>query len=365
MRVLLFTARFGDGHQQVAAALHEAFQQRGVTTIEQDCHEATNRWLAAVSRRSYELATQFTPWLYGWSYHVTARFSIEHPFWDWLAVSTRKAALESVRTYRPDAVIQVFPDHALATKRPQGPRPFTAVVVTDYAVHPHWFHPAADAYFLPAEGLLPRARALAGPRPALWVSGIPVRPQFRERQDPPVQAQLPYIVVATGGRGVFFGLRDVLEALHHHFPDHRVYVMCGRNERMRMEIERLSSVLPRVAGLPFVENVASWFQHASFAVIKAGGLTVTECVVSRCPMVVYRPQPGQEEENARFMEQAGAARCAWRVPELMDHLEALKDPGARTAMAQACGRLARPHAADVIADQILTILRARRQGFGS
>lgn len=365
MRILIFTGRFGDGHQQVSTVLREALEARGVTIMEQDCHEATNRWLAAISRRSYELATQFTPWLYGWSYQVTARLSTENPFWDWLAVSTRKAALEAVQMFRPDAVLQVFPDHALATRRRKGPRPFTAVVLTDYAVHPHWFHPAADAYFLPAEELVTRARRLAGPRARLWASGIPVRSQFREVQPRPAEAHRPYIVVATGGRGVFYGLKETLEVLHTAFGDHDIYVMCGRNERMRSEIERWREGWPNVHGLPFVGNVAAWFQHASFAVIKAGGLTVTECLVSGCPMLIYKPQPGQEEENARFMEMAGVALCASRLPELAEQLHKLKDPAVIQNMRRACERLARPHAADWIADQMVALLRKRRQGFGS
>lgn len=38
-------------------------------------------------------------------------------------------------------------------------------------------------------------------------------------------------------------------------------------------------------------------------------MTTTECLASKLPMVVINPIPGQEEENAQFLESKGV--CVW------------------------------------------------------
>ena len=42
-------------------------------------------------------------------------------------------------------------------------------------------------------------------------------------------------------------------------------------------------------------------------VTKPGGMTTTESLVSHLPMVIINPIPGQEEENAKFLEENGIA----------------------------------------------------------
>ena len=40
-------------------------------------------------------------------------------------------------------------------------------------------------------------------------------------------------------------------------------------------------------------------------ITKPGGLTTTESLASGLPIVVINPIPGQEEENAEFLEKKG------------------------------------------------------------
>ena len=46
---------------------------------------------------------------------------------------------------------------------------------------------------------------------------------------------------------------------------------------------------------------------SNLVVTKPGGLTVTESLASELPILIINPIPGQEEENAEFLEQSGAA----------------------------------------------------------
>lgn len=57
--------------------------------------------------------------------------------------------------------------------------------------------------------------------------------------------------------------------------------------------------------LPYTTQVPELMSIADFVVTKPGGLTSTESLVSGLPMVLINPIPGQEEENAQFLESAG------------------------------------------------------------
>lgn len=46
---------------------------------------------------------------------------------------------------------------------------------------------------------------------------------------------------------------------------------------------------------------------ADLAVTKPGGLTVSECLAVGLPMVLIAPIPGQEERNADYLMEQGAA----------------------------------------------------------
>ena len=43
-------------------------------------------------------------------------------------------------------------------------------------------------------------------------------------------------------------------------------------------------------------------------ITKPGGLTSSESMASHLPMIIINPIPGQEEENAEFLENYGVAR---------------------------------------------------------
>ena len=94
---------------------------------------------------------------------------------------------------------------------------------------------------------------------------------------------------------------------------------------------------------------------------KAGGLTCSEALIKRAPLVVFKPTPGQEVLNARFLASAGAAVLAESVEEVAATLAHwLTDPAAREQVREAQSRIARPDAAEAIARRVLGDIRATR-----
>lgn len=59
--------------------------------------------------------------------------------------------------------------------------------------------------------------------------------------------------------------------------------------------------------LSYTNEVPELMSISDLVVTKPGGLTTTESLASGLPMILINPIPGQEEENAEFLENSGVA----------------------------------------------------------
>jgi processive 1,2-diacylglycerol beta-glucosyltransferase len=85
---------------------------------------------------------------------------------------------------------------------------------------------------------------------------------------------------------------------------------------------------------------------ADLVVTKPGGLSVSECLAKAKPMLLVSPIPGQEERNADYLLEAGAAIKAVDGPTLEFKLaRLLANPGRLRAMSEAAHRIGTPRAA--------------------
>jgi len=162
------------------------------------------------------------------------------------------------------------------------------------------------------------------------------------------------VLVMGGGTGVG-PLAELAVRLEESGRGMQVMVVCGTNVRLRGEIDALpAGRTGRVRTLGFTQEVDVLLEACDAIVGKAGGLTCSEVLVKRAPLVVFRPTPGQEVRNARFLEAEGAARYADTVEDVVATVSGwLADPGARERVRAAQARLAQPGAATVIARRVL------------
>jgi processive 1,2-diacylglycerol beta-glucosyltransferase len=356
-KVLLLSASFGDGHRQVANALIPEFEKRHVEILTVDSFRTTSRKTARLNEQLYEQLTRYLPSLYGVSYHATAHLALNHWLWKWLARLSRKAAWDAIKEYEPDIVLQLFPDHALQ-KLPQNIRkkPQIGVILTDYAVHSRWFHSGADFYCFPHAVSAESAKKWILPNQHVRITGIPLRNQFAVSLSGRKNPSSPYVVVATGGRGVFPDLERVLRAIRIGFPSHRVVVLCGRNNQIFNRVSQFRKVDLLVEAVPFTDDMAALYRNAAFSVVKAGGLTVAECHACICPMVFYKPLSGQERINAKVSEKLGTGIVAEDIKEFRQCLHNLSSMY-MAEMKIACQDAARPNAAKDVVTEVLNRLR--------
>ena len=58
--------------------------------------------------------------------------------------------------------------------------------------------------------------------------------------------------------------------------------------------------------LSYTNQVPELMSVSDLVITKPGGLTTTESLASGLPLIIINPLPGQEEENAMYVEKSGA-----------------------------------------------------------
>jgi processive 1,2-diacylglycerol beta-glucosyltransferase len=167
-------------------------------------------------------------------------------------------------------------------------------------------------------------------------------------------------VQASGGHGVG-PVEETYRALLASTIPSQLVVVCGRNESAKA---RLAAIRPphrhRVKLLGFTERMRWLMAAADLLVTKPGGLTVSEALACGLPMVLVSPIPGQEERNADYLLENGAAVKAATPAALTGKVETLLSDEKRLAeMRRRAKKLGHPAAGEAVAAQALELLRGR------
>jgi processive 1,2-diacylglycerol beta-glucosyltransferase len=376
-RIAILHATAGSGHKRAAQSLATAIMQQApaATVREVDTLVFASRLYRGTYAASYNQMAAKAPRLWGVLYHSWAQAPIHRgtaPVRLALDRLNLRRLVRVVERESPDAVVctHFLPVEALAQARARGHmRVPLYCVITDFTAHPFWAFPDVDRYFVASDAVASELAGHGVPADRIEVTGIPVDPRFARkigrdaaRARMHVPAKRPAILVMGGGAGVG-PLSELANRLAALAPEPIVFVVCGTNDRLREEIQALpGSRAGSIRALGFTDEIDVLLEACDAVVSKAGGLTTSEALVKRTPLVVFKPTPGQEVRNAKFLEAGGAAVLADSVKAVETTVGRwLLDAAAREQVREAAGRLARPDAARTIAQRVLEAIPAMRR----
>lgn len=312
-----------------------------------------------VASNGYIGMVKMLPQLYKYIYDQAERATKVSAFKTWLHRYTALNLRQYIAELSPDVVVctHAFPCGVMAEyKREFADAPPVLGVVTDFVVHPFWIHRNIDAYAVatPAMRQALIARGVAADRIA--VSGIPVDPRFgandsREdaRRAIGLEPDRTTLLLMGGGLGIG-PLEKALRYLEPLDDDLQIVVVVGKNSRLEQRLGDIAQHMSkRVKVVGFVPNVYDYMRAADILVSKPGGLTSSEALAAGLPIVMLRPLPGQEERNARHLQEYGVgvrAQTSRDLSGIIDRL--LKTPDRLSKMRTNARRLARPDSAKTV-----------------
>lgn len=267
---------------------------------------------------------------------------------------------------RPLAVICT---HITAANTAVGARMMTGVefpvvcVPTDYEIEGWWPHKETDLFCVATEFMAETLRPRKVPERCIEVTGIPIRPGFSDPHDREhdcetfgVPSDKTLVLVMAGAAlpqpYVRFraAMEETLPYLRSFESMHFVFLP-GKDiayaKHLRSVFEGMK--LPNVTVLDYVDDMAALMRTCDLAILKSGGLTVTECLCAELPMILLGKSYGQEKANTTMLTSFGASMHATTSRELIMQLRHLHDNSeALHGLLVNAGALRRPNAAQDI-----------------
>jgi processive 1,2-diacylglycerol beta-glucosyltransferase len=335
--ILILSGDLGDGHKQAANAIKEASQLLSpeASVIIEDfvklTHPRMHRWL----KHAFLTGIKSFPFIYGYLYHKTRNTQPSRLLKRFNLLGLGRL-LELINSQRPDAIVCTFPVAAAAVSllKSSGVLSIPSVtVITDYTDHAYWVHPCTDLYLVGSYKVRRSLMNKGVPEEYIRVTGIPIKSAFHCNYDKTevrkrhgLAPERSTILIMGGGYGMIS--EELIELLKS--PDYskewQWIIVCGHNDTLRLSLQETLKESPhRVTITGFVETIHELMASADLLITKPGGLTTSEALAVGLPMLLYRPLPGQEQENAKYLTETGTAELVRRSSDLSSSLKRLLD----------------------------------------
>ena len=323
MNILIFYASYGGGHLNAAKSIYEYilnhYENNHIELI--DCMKYVNKTVEKVTTTAYREAAKKAPWVWGRIYNDSQKGPLAH-------LSTRSnkimaiKLLKLLREKKPDLIISTHPfSSQMCTylKRKGKVSAKIATIMTDFAPHDQWLvgSESTDYFFVANDKMKDYLMKKNIADKKIFVTGIPLSGRFLQKYDR--KEILDNYQLEDGKRNILFfgggefGLGksrtfEILDSLIKASKDMQMIAIAGKNEKMKTKFDEIvekSDATKRVKVLSFTNQVPELMSISDLVVTKPGGMTTTESLASGLPMIIINPIPGQEEENAEFLEGKG------------------------------------------------------------
>ena len=192
--------------------------------------------------------------------------------------------------------------------------------MTDFMPHEQWLvrNEFSDFFFVSNFNMKSLLMKEKINKDKIFVTGIPVSPKFQQEFNKEAifsEFGLQHnrkTVLFFGGGGLGIGKESTVKILKSFLEldqPLQVIAISGKNSKMKKHFDELAEIYgaDNLKVLEFTDKVPELMSISDLVVTKPGGLTTSESLVSELPMIIINPIPGQEEQNAQFLEAAGVA----------------------------------------------------------
>ncbi|PEI87568.1 diglucosyl diacylglycerol synthase [Bacillus pseudomycoides] len=361
-KVLILTAHYGNGHVQVAKTLAQTFRQKGIEDV----------IVCDLFGESHPVITDITKYLYLKSYTIGKElyrlfyYGVEKIYdkkiASWYANFGRKRLKTLLHAEKPDIVINTFPIIAVPELKKQTGFSIPVYnVLTDFCLHKIWIHREVDRYFVATDYVKKVMVEIGVPSEQIVETGIPIRKSFEVTINPEIlysryhlSREKKILLIVAGAHGVLGNVKELCQSFMT-VPNLQIAVVCGKNEALKQELLGLKEQKPEALTVfGYVENIDELFRITSCMITKPGGITLSEAAALQVPVILYKPVPGQENENAMYFEKKGAALVIREDEDIFAKTKALlEDDMKLLQMKEAMKGIYRPEPACHIVDTIL------------
>ncbi|MEB0140292.1 MULTISPECIES: MGDG synthase family glycosyltransferase [unclassified Undibacterium] len=374
-KILLLSVSAGAGHRRAAEALQASAVVHAADSevIHLDVMDFVSSGFRKIYTDFYIKLVSSAPNLWGYLYQASneakTNSALERLRRSLERLNTR-TLFQAIAEFAPDAIICTHFLPAELLSRRIAKQQFHCPVfvqVTDFDLHRMWVHQHMAGYFAASEEIADRMRSAGIAPERIHVTGIPVMPHFEEK---PLRQQCAaeigidparLTILLMGGGAGLGGLAQIAAGLLALDTPFQLLVLAGNNAPALAALQELAQRFPtRLFPFAYSRQVERLMACADLVITKPGGLTTSECLAYSLPLLLNAPIRGQEERNADYLLECGAALKAYddvsllyRVRYLLQHPEKLQ------AMRTQAGIAGKPYAAATVLHQVLHSLPSK------
>lgn len=329
MKILIFYASYGGGHLKAAESINECilnnYKDKNIEVELIDCMKYVNKAIEKMTTAAYREMAKKMPWAWGKIYNDSQKGPLAH-------ISSRSNKIMAIKLLRllrekqPDLIISTHPfgsQMCSYLKRKRKINAKIATILTDFAPHSQWLVGSdyTDYFFVAHDKMKSYLLSQNIEENKIFVTGIPLSNKFLckyDRNDVLKNFELKdnkFNILFFGGGEFGLGKTRTVEIFEEFSKfaksrDFQVIGIAGKNEKMKLAFENIvreNNCEENVKVLEFTNKVPELMSISDLVVTKPGGMTTTESLASELPMIIINPIPGQEVENAEFLESKNIA----------------------------------------------------------
>ncbi len=356
MKALVLSVTAGQGHNSTAKAICAYFESIGCQAEMLDTIEYINRILGETVSKGYLMVASNAKLAYKGGYRLAELRKKSQSMLSpsrFTGNAMGKKLVKYINSYDPDVILctHVFPCIILDVLKEKGYlKAKTIGVLTDFMFHPYWEESTGlDYMVIPNEQLVLQGLRKGFKTEQLLPLGIPIHPKFSKSvEKTQARAELGLdidkrtVLLMSGGAG-YGNIEKTVAALDRVPFDFQLISVCGNNKEAKAKIDAMKTK-KRVMNLGFVNNIDQLMDASDCIISKPGGLTTSEAMAKRLPMIIVNPIPGQEERNVEFLTNNGVAMAVTSTSTLEDVIyQLLANPHKVEAMRSCIDIIAKPN----------------------
>lgn len=328
-RLLVMYATYGTGHKSIAKYIDDYFTESDeYEVMEIDILQYATPFLGTFTNKFYNNVMYVCPWLWNAIYYMTDN-SVAGKVSAKLqsrVVSSRKIK-KVILDFDPDVVIATHFTAAtyISKLKKTGELDCHLIsVVTDYKAHRIWLDSYKSEDALVVNSVEEKRTLIKrGINPhIIHTFGIPVSSKYTKSlydknellKKFKLTGERPIILFYGGGGNGSTTTLPYLLTLIESKIDADIFFVCGKNQELKRKAEGMARRhdADNIHVLGYITNGPEYLIISDFVITKPGGLTVTECLCFKKPMVLIRNSGGQEHDNIKFLTKRGyAINAVW------------------------------------------------------
>jgi len=373
-KILITYANAGSGHRKSAEAVEKAVNEltggrSEVKTI--DALDYSASFFKKAYPSCYIFMVNHSPAIWGFGYYI---LDVRLIYSLMVAPLRRlnnsincKGLVSFLKDFAPDICINThfLGSEVMSHMKKGGLLSDTKLItsVTDYFMHSFWLNKYTDHYCVADEASRSDLEKRGVESSRIQVTGVPVDPVFGQVKGREnlcrklgFNPERQKVLLAGGGFGVG-PMTELAKALLDEVPEMELLTVCGKNDRLLGDMRILSE---KSAGLirayGFVDNMDELMEVSDVMVTKSGGMTSSEALAKRLPLIITSAIPGQEARNRDFLLKAGVAVYAPSVSSVRKELASLIfEEGKLAKIRRRIDRIRRPRSAYKVAEFALSV----------